>query len=181
MKSFVVLLSMVAAVGTPLRANARETGGDVESDHIDGYDDGGRSTVGFLLDPLAIALGRVGAEVDVMASDNVGVSFEGDWSSQFGGGYRASLGLPVFPLRAAFRALYVHPRVEWVRGSASGKWLNVVGAGATVGYEWTCAVGVTLRVGGGLAYALGIAVPAGTSLPYAGLLPEVDAKVGWVF
>ncbi len=183
MKSSVALVLAAAGLGITAftrSLKALEAHSDIETDHLDASDDAGPRGVGALLDPLGVAFGRVGAEVDVMLNDNVGLSFEANWLSQYAAAYGGRVGVPMFPLGTPFRALYVHPRVAWMRARAPGQWINVVGAEVTVGYEWTWLAGPTLRLGGGVAYSTAAATVASGIAP-TGLRPQLDASVGWVF
>jgi hypothetical protein len=166
--------------GSVRSALAAETARDVETDHFDGADDGGPRSWGFALRPLDLDLGLVGVELDAALGERVVLSFESAWLATGPAlAYGVVAGIAVFPTRFAFHGFYVHPRLEAWRGPASG---NALGLGCLVGYEWTAPVGATVRLGGGLAYVTwtgppGIVPP----LSIAGLLPELDAAVGWVF
>jgi hypothetical protein len=161
-------------------ALAAETAGDVESDHFDGADDGGPRAWGFALRPLDLDLGLVGVELDAALGERAVLSFEAAWLAMAPAvAYGVVAGVAVFPTRFAFHGFYVHPRVEAWRAPASG---SAFGLGSLVGYEWTAPVGATARLGGGLAYVTWTGPPALTPpVSIAGLLPELDAAVGWVF
>ena len=152
----------------------------METDHLDGADDGGPRSWAFGLRPLDLDLGLVGLELDAAVADRVVISFETAWLGMAPAlTYGVVAGVAVFPARFAFHGFYVHPRVEAWRAPASG---NALALGSLVGYEWTAPVGATARLGGGLAYVTWTGPPAILApLSIAGLLPELDAAVGWVF
>ena len=162
-------------------ARAAETPADVETDHLDAADDGGPRTWGFALRPLDADIGLVGIELGTALGANAVATLEATWLAwapdrAFGG----ALGVAFFPTRFAFHGFYVHPRVEAWATPASP---TALGGGMLVGYEWTAPVGATLRLGGGLAYVTWTAEPPQSPLPVrlTGILPELDAAVGWVF
>lgn len=173
-------LAVSAACAHPARA--AETRQDVESDHLDAFDDGGPRTLGLLVNPLALALGGVSAEGDLVLGDTAAMSVEGALASVGGTtAYGASLGLPIYPWRLVFHGFYVHPRLTWARATtADGASVDVLGGGATMGWQCTWRFGLTLRVGAGVAYGRPLSDPA-PSVAVAGLRPLLDGSVGWVF
>jgi hypothetical protein len=173
-----VAFGVVLGVARP--AAAAETARDVETDHFDGADDGGPRSWGFALRPLDLDLGLVGVELDTALSERVVLSFEAGWVAVAPAlAYGVVAGIAVFPTRFAFHGFYVHPRLEAWRAPPTR---NAIGLGSLVGYEWTAPVGATARLGGGLAYVTWTGPPAiNPSVSVAGLLPELDAAVGWVF
>ncbi|MGH7435400.1 MAG: hypothetical protein ACRENE_06975 [Polyangiaceae bacterium] len=178
--AFLLPLVVVAgsAIATP--AIALETSRDVETDHFDGADDGGPRSWAFALRPLDLDVGLVGVELGASLGERVVLSFETAWwAADPARAYGVVAGLAVFPARFAFHGFYVHPRLEAWRAPASG---NAFGLGTLVGYEWTAPVGATARLGGGLAYVTWTGPPAiEPPVAIAGMLPELDAAVGWVF
>jgi hypothetical protein len=161
-------------------AAAAETSADVETDHIDALDDGGPRTAAIAVDPIPLALGRLGAEIGVAVGENVAVSVSADFTPLATAvAVRAELGAFLFLQRFAFHGLYVRPRLEWLSAGAESASGRAIGAGATVGYEWTWPVGATLRLGGGVSYARPL--PGGAAVATEGLTPRLDANVGWVF
>lgn len=173
-----VVLAVVVGFVRP--ASGAETARDVETDHFDGADDGGPRSWGFALHPLDLDLGLVGVELEAALAERVVLSFEVAWVAVAPAlAYGAVVGVDVFPTRFAFHGFYVHPRLEAWRAQPGG---NALGLGSLVGYEWTAPVGATARLGGGLAYVTWTGPPAlAPPLSIAGLLPELDAAVGWVF
>ncbi len=182
MKSVFFLVTVAALVCATQRARAVESRGDVESDHIDAADDGGPRTAGFAVNPLSIATGWLGAEADVACSERAVLSLEGDarWVRGIRG-FRAVVGVALFPQRFSFHGLYVQPRFEWDRATAGHASAGALGGGVTVGYAWTWPIGAAVRLGGGIAYGKGSAGDGRVTLVFAGLHPVVDADLGWVF
>jgi hypothetical protein len=154
---------------------------DVETDHIDAFDDGGPRTFGMLLDPAALAFGTFAAEGDLVLGDTGAMSVEGRWTALARtAAYGAAVGFPVFPWRLMFHGFYVHPRAEWARMTTAGAEADVLGAGATLGWQWTWRFGLTLRAGAGAAYDWTVSSGA-ANVPIAGLRPLFDGDAGWVF
>jgi hypothetical protein len=173
-------LVLLAGIPAP-SARAAETRDDVETDHLDAADDGGPRTWGLAVRPFELDFGLVGAEVGVSLVDRVVLTFEPSWWAPDPSlAYGVTVGLAFFPTRFSFHGFYLHPRLEAWRAPATG---NAVGIGATLGYEWTAPLGATLRLGGGLAYATWEGAASGVATPatLTGLLPELDAAIGWVF
>jgi hypothetical protein len=163
-------------------ARAAETTHDVETDHIDAFDDGGPRSFALLLDPAALAFRTLAAEGDLVLGDTAAMSL-GAAGTSLGAAvaYGASVGFPMFPWKVLFHGFYVHPRVEWAHATSDGgAGADVLGAGATLGWQWTWRFGLTLRAGAGAAYDW--TVSTGTPSPLmAGLRPLLDGDVGWVF
>ncbi len=180
-------LAVLAGHPTPRSAFAGEPPDrhDVETDHVDAFDDvGPRSYGAFARAGIAGGAGgglwgagtRIGAEVDVGLGDTVAASVIGEGSPS---GYGAAIGLPVFPGRVPFHGLYVHPRLTWRRMAVDGSLgspVDCAGVATTVGGEWTLRPGFTLRAGIGLAYDAPV-----TDLAGGAVVPTADAAVGWVF
>jgi hypothetical protein len=170
-----------ADVRTPDRREGADATTDVETDHIDAFDDGGPRSFGLLLDPAALAFGTFAAEGDLVLGDTGAMSFGGAWTGLGGpSAYGAAVGFPVFPWRLMFHGFYVHPRAEWVHATTAGGAGDVLGAGATLGWQWTFRFGLTLRAGAGAAYDWTVSSGA-SNLAIAGLRPLLDGDVGWVF
>lgn len=177
--AMVAALVLAAAPG----ARAAEGRGDVQTDHIDAFDDGGPPSFGVLVNPLALVVGSVAAEGDFVLGDGAALSLEGDWTS-FGGttAYGVTAGVPLYPWRVVFHGLYVHPRVMLAHASMPGLTGNVLGAGGTLGWQQTWRFGLTLRVGAGAAYEHAVDVaPGAASFAVEGVRPMLDGEVGWVF
>jgi hypothetical protein len=171
--------TVLAAVASPARA--AETRHDVETDHLDAFDDGGPPSFGLLVNPLAAVLGTFGAEGDFVLGDAAALGVEGDRLSTGGTtGWAATVGLAIFPWRTIFHGFYVHPRATAAMATSDGASFDALGIGGTAGWQQTWRFGFTLRVGGGVAYehALGLN-PA--SVPFLGVRPLLDGELGWVF
>jgi len=175
----VVAISLVLTASR--RSGAVESSNDVETDHVDAADDGGPRSVGFLLHPIGMASGWLGAEVDAACGEHVALSLEGDGRLAWIHGVRAALGAVLFPQRFSFHGIYIHPTFEWNRVGADGVAATVIGGAITVGYAWTWPFGPTLRLGGGVRYTKGTAGSGLSLIAWQGLGPQVDADLGWVF
>jgi hypothetical protein len=159
---------------------AAETRYDIETDHVEAFDDAGSRSFGtFAKAGVAGAVSSAGVELDFGLGDAVALSLEGDWLP-FGPriGQALTLGLPIFPGRIPFHGFCVHPRLTWERAAVGDGLVDRGGVGATIGWEWTARVGFTARVEGGLVYERSLGEADG---PPDGMRPAVDVAVGWVF
>jgi hypothetical protein len=166
----------LAAVGWSLPVFAAEGPRDVETDHLDAYDDGGKPSVGVLANLGAPLSGALAAEIDFALGDAAVLSVEADCfclgvPKAFGG----AIGVPLFVERVRFHGLYVEPRLAAVVASSGAA--AAVGLGATAGWEETFRFGLSLKGGLGLLYETPL---AGDGL-VVGIKPLVDAAIGWVF
>ena len=165
------------------RVWASDGGDDVETDHIDAFDDLGPRALGVLVGPDAIGVGSsragLGAEVDFVLGDAAAVSIGGLWLPFGQGGYRVSMGMPLFAWAVPFHGLYLHPRVTMEHRAMTGGSLDVAGVGMTVGWEMTWRPGFTVRLGSGVAYEK--ALGDGANAVAAGIDPMFDGSVGWAF
>jgi hypothetical protein len=182
MKTRILTMSLCVLPLLPGLARAAETPRDRETDHLDAFDDGGPRGFGLMLNPAGVLLGVFGAEADVLLGDVAAVSAEGDWVSigsttAFG----ATLGLPLFPQRVPFHGLVIHPQLSLARATGDGATADLVGAGATLGWQWTLRVGLTFRVGGGAMFSHVVSGDGAGSLALEGVRPVVDGTIGWVF
>jgi hypothetical protein len=181
MKTRIALAAAAAMLAFMPRAVAAETPADVETDHIDAIDDGRPRSAAVVVDPIAMSLGQLGAEVDVAVGEIIAVSMAGDWTPRGAATVaRAELGAAFFPQRFAFHGLYVRPWLECMSAAGDSPSGRAIGVGATVGYEWTWPFGATLRVGGGVSYAKVLEGEKG-AMAMEGLAPRLDANIGWVF
>ncbi|MGA7124094.1 MAG: hypothetical protein WBY94_28590 [Polyangiaceae bacterium] len=138
-----------------------------------------------LLNPLAVSVGLYGGEVDFVLGRFAAVAVEGAiYRHGDGVGEALSAGLLIYPLGGALHRLYFEPRVAWARplGLTKLDWsADVVGLGATAGWQWTWDYGLSLRAGGGVIYFLtGQAGGLDNSLP-VGAQIVLDGSVGWAF
>jgi len=179
--AFVSIAAGVAALLTPGRAGAVETGADVETDHVSAIDDGGPRRVGILVNPLPASIGWVGGEVDAAIGERVAVTVEGDTRVSGITGYAASVGAALFTQGLVFRGWYLHPSAEWAHEAAAGVSATGVGGSVRTGYEWTALAGATLRLGAGVSYARETVSGAAVRVDLGGLRPLVDLELGWVF
>ncbi len=141
-----------------------------------------------LLNPLAMPMGIFGAEADWAPVRFAALALEAAVYLRQGVPATAvGVGLLFYPQGSVFRGLFVEPRLVYARPVAEPvpelDWsIDVVGAGGTVGWQWTWDYGFTVRLGGGVidflggsrTDAAGDAVALGPSL-------VVDGCVGWVF
>jgi hypothetical protein len=179
--SLAFVLSAVAACSGctlgSIPAYAAEGPRDVETDHVDAYDDAGKPTVGVLANPGALVLGALAAEVDLALGDAAALSVE---VAGFGVGvpraYGGALGVPLFVERVRFHGLYVEPRLA-ARVTTSSPSAVAAGLGATAGWQETWRFGLSLKGGLGLLYEM----PVGGDGLVVGIRPLVDAAVGWLF
>ena len=181
MRSALSVLAIAGVLTAAPRSRAVERPNDVETDHVDAADDGGPRSVGFLLHPIGMATGWLGAEVDAACSEHLVLTVEGDGRFAWIHGVRVALGAALFPQRFAFHGIYAHPTFEWDRVLANGAAATVIGGAITVGYGWTWPSGPTFRLGGGVGYAKGTVGYAPTLIGLEGWRARVDADVGWVF
>jgi hypothetical protein len=128
------LASAATAVSPDARAEDRRT--DVESDHLDAFDDGGPRSFALLTNPALLLFGAIGAEGDVLLGDTAAVSLEADWLGVGPtAGAAATVGVPIFPQGVALHGFYLHPRLFAARAWAGGNHGDVAGAGARLGVD----------------------------------------------
>ena len=181
MKRSARLLLGLALLARASTARGAETKHDVETDHLDAFDDGGPPSLALLVNPLAVLLGTFGAEGDFVLGDAAALGVEGDWVSSGGTtAYAAAVGLPIFPWRTIFHGFYLHPRATAALATSNGAPFDVLGIGGTAGWQQTWRFGFTLRIGGGVTYEHAVWLnPAGVTI--VGVRPLLDGELGWVF
>jgi hypothetical protein len=141
-------------------------------------------TFGVLLNPLAAAVGVYGAETDFVLGPHLAASIEGAFYRLPGSPTTAlGSGLLVYP-GAVFHGLYLAPRVVYARplGEELTRFdlrSDVLGAGATAGWQWTWDYGLTVRLGAGGMYFAGGSGAGG--VPLGGPELAMDGSVGWTF
>jgi hypothetical protein len=173
------LVALVLAV-SPARADDVPTFADRSSHDVEEVD---RSSA-VMLNPLAIAQGVYGGDVDLVLGKHFAVSLEGDIYSVNGTAATAfGAGLLFYP-SATLHGLYLEPRVIYARPLTEGlvhfDWsTDVLGLGATAGWQWTWDYGFTLRLGGGGMYFMG--GQGQGALALAGPQLVLDGSVGWAF
>jgi hypothetical protein len=141
-----------------------------------------------LVNPLAVAVGVFGAEGDFVLGPFAAIALEGDVYRR-GGTTSTGLGagLLFFPQGVALQGLYLEPRVVYARplseSMARIDWgADVLGFGATAGWQWTWDYGLSIRLGGGAMdlvggrrrAALGDAIALGPVI-------VLDGSLGWAF
>jgi hypothetical protein len=183
---------VLAVVLWPAPSAAADGLRDVETDHIDAYDDGGKPSFGVFANAGALLAGAFAARAELCLGDMAAVSLEGDYfATGTAPAYGASLGLPLFVERVRFRGLYIEPRLLGQVGSGVPLSHGTVGLGATAGWEETWRFGLSIKGGIGLSYETTLPdsscpQPGGTgrcdtNFVAVGVRPLVDAAVGWVF
>lgn len=179
---WLALPAVVALVEVPVDALAADGSTDVETDHLDAFDDGGPRSFALLTDPASVFFGAVGAEGDLLLGDTAALSLEADWLAVGPAtGVGGSVGVPLFPQGVALHGFYLHPRLLAARAWSSGSRADVAGLGATLGWEWTLPVGLTLRVGAGAAIERPIGGDPNAVSALTGFRPLLDGSIGWAF
>jgi hypothetical protein len=145
--------------------------------------------------------GTLGAELDLKVASainlNLGTAYTDTSLRSFEGSagvdvaaWAIEVGPQFFPLGRAFNQLYIYPRALYVRawatdhdpaGSTSAT-ASGFGFATTLGYQWTYVSGFSLRLGGGFAYVTVEGSDDQTrQARISGLLPAIDASLGWTF
>jgi hypothetical protein len=143
-------------------------------------------TFGVLLNPLAAAIGVYGVETDFVLGRHLAASVEGALYNPSGAPATAlGTGLLCYP-GAAFYGLVLEPRLVYARplNASVARWdlkTDVLGFGATAGWQWTWDYGFTLRVGAGGMYFVGGSGPAPHAVALGGPELVLDGAVGWTF
>jgi len=183
MKLGMVVLALASVfILVSAEALASEKGADVETDHLDAFDDGGPRSFALLTNPASLLVGALGAEGDVLLGDTAALSLEADWLVVGPAtGASASVGVPLFPQGVALHGFYLHPRLFAARAWAGGSHGDVAGAGATLGWEWTLRIGLTIRAGAGAAIDRPVGGDGSVVSPMVGFRPLLDGSVGWAF
>lgn len=183
MKPGMVVLALASAlVAVSAQARAEESGGDVETDHLDAFDEGGPRSFALLTDPASLLFGAIGVEGDLVLGDTAALSIEADaLAAGPATGASASLGVPLFPQGVALHGFYMHPRLFAARAWSAGSHADALGVGATLGWEWTLPVGFTLRLGAGAAIDRPVGGDAGVVSSLVGFRPLLDGSLGWAF
>jgi hypothetical protein len=172
------------AVASPTIADDAPTFADASDEEVGDTN----RTWGLLLDPLAMVIGVYGGEADVVLARFAALAVEGDlYRRGDAAGLAIGTGLLVFPLGSVLHKLYLEPRIAYARPLsrpiAAFAWdMDVVGLGATAGWQWTWDYGFSLRLGGGAMYYLGGPRSASASAALAlGAQPVLDGSFGWMF
>ncbi len=155
------------------------------------------TAVGIFFNPLSIAFGFYGLELDFAPMRALSVNLAGEYYSHsvsaFGfevktSAYEVNLGVQIFltghrPMQGA----YIYPRFAYAKakaeetGSTTAE-ASLIGVGATAGYQWNWQP-FSLRLGGGLMhYSATASAEAGSpEISLAGTLPALDLTLGFVF
>ncbi|HXN31949.1 MAG TPA: hypothetical protein VN894_08810 [Polyangiaceae bacterium] len=138
------------------------------------------------LNPLAMTLGLYGGEADLVLGRYAAVAVEGALYRRGDTiGEALGAGLLVYPLGGALRGPYVEPRVADAHpGSVAqlDRSADVVGLGATAGWQFTWDYGFSVRVGGGAMYFFGGSqVDASNGSLAVGPQIVLDGSLGWAF
>lgn len=181
-----LVAAVVAAIGFSL-ASPAVAAEDVPTfaDRADRDVEEADRTFAILFDPLAIAAGVYGGDVDFVLGRHVAVSVEGDlYALPSGTATAFGAGVLLYP-SSAFHGLYLHPRALYARPLGEGivhfdGATDTVGLGGSAGWQWTWDYGLTARLGGGAMYFLGGAGPTSSPAPTGPQL-ILDGAVGWAF
>jgi hypothetical protein len=176
-----VFIAAVICTARDLRADDVPTFADRPDDEIRDSE----RNFGFLLNPLAMALGVYGGEADFVIGSYAAFAVEGDlYRRNDDTGIALGVGLLVYPLGRALHQLYVEPRVAYARPWSENlpqiDWgSDAVGLGATAGWQWTWDYGLSVRLGGGALYFIGDSRSNSTVL--VGPQLALDGSMGWSF
>jgi hypothetical protein len=162
-----------------------------------------KKSAGIFISPLAVLGGTLGAELDLKLTSAVTMNVGGNYTTTSlrafdrndtlnAAAWAIDIGPQIFPFGRAFNQLYVYPRFAYARSwttdsdPASGlpsATATAFGFATTVGYQWTYVSGFSFRLGAGFAYfsAQGSDDQSATQVRLAGLLPALDASLGWTF
>jgi len=143
-------------------------------------------TFAVLLDPLAIAAGVYGGDVDFVLGRHFAASVEADVYLLPGGAATAvGAGLLFYP-GSKFHGFYLHPRAVYARPLSEGiahfdASTDAVGLGGSAGWQWTWDYGFTARLGAGAMAFLGGAGPTSGTVQLGGPQVILDGCIGWAF
>jgi len=144
--------------------------------------------LGFMLNPLAIAAGIFGGDVDFAVFPRVALGVQGAVFQLADGSVATALGVGVlvYPIRSRFHGLVLEPCVVYARSLreplAKFDWrANVVGLGGTLGWQWTWDYGLSIRLGAGPMRFVGGSRAPGIPIGRNGLDVVLDGSIGWLF
>jgi hypothetical protein len=173
-----VLALLAAAPGS--RAEDAPTFADREDDEVRAAD----RAFGFMINPLAVALGVFGGEADFVLGRHAVVAAEGGvYRRRESVAVATGVGLLVYPFNSALHGAYIGPHLIYARrlNESVGPFdwgADAIGLGATAGWQWTWDYGLSVRVGAGVMYFLG---DAGPNMLATGAQPVLDGSFGWTF
>jgi hypothetical protein len=173
-------VAALLAVAPGSSADDAPTFADREDDDVRAGD----RAFGFMINPLAMALGVFGGEADFVLGRHAAVAVEGGlYRRRESTAIATGVGLLVYPFSGALQGAYVEPHLIYARrlnesvapleGGA-----DAIGLGATAGWQWTWDYGLSVRVGAGVMYFLG---DAGPNMLATGPQPVLDGSFGWTF
>jgi hypothetical protein len=188
---FMAPVVRIACCALALLANPQSASADPPPTFADRPDEDVRDadrTFSVLLNPLAMAVGLYGGEADFVLGRHVAVAVEGAlYRRGEATGELLGAGLLVYPLGGPLHRLYFEPRVAYAHPAfdpaAKLDWSDdVLGLGATAGWQWTWDYGLSVRIGGGAMYFLGDSHldPSSGSLA-VGPRVVLDGCIGWAF
>ncbi|HXX66546.1 MAG TPA: hypothetical protein VEK07_05170 [Polyangiaceae bacterium] len=144
--------------------------------------------LGFMINPLAIAAGVFGGDVDFAVLPRIALGIEGAVVQLADGSIASAVGvgLLVYPIRSRFHGLVLEPCAVYARSLreplARFDWrANVVGFGGTLGWQWTWDYGLSLRLGVGPMRFVGGSRAPGIPIGRDGLDLVLDGSIGWLF
>ncbi len=161
-----------------------------------------KKSAGIFISPLSILTGTFGAELDLKMTSAIALDLGANYTSAAmrtfdrnttnADAWSIDVGPQIFPLGRAFNQLYVYPRFAYARAWTaqvdpavpdSSATASAFGFITTVGYQWTYESGFSLRLGAGFGYYAAHAEDdkSTTQVQVAGLLPALDASLGWTF
>jgi hypothetical protein len=158
---------------------------------------GDTSAFGIFFNPLSIAFGFYGLELDYSPTHLVSINVSGQYyshsesilgteikTSAFGGDIGAQL---FFTGHKPMYGAYVYPRIAFAKAEASETGLptanaSLIGIGATVGYQWNWQP-FAFRLGAGVMNYTVAAKgdPGSPAISLTGTLPALDLTIGFVF
>ncbi len=172
-----------------LATAAAQASADDPPTFADRADETGRDVdrgLALFLNPLDMAVGLYGGELDLVLGRYAVVAFEGAvYRRGDAMGEAIGAGFIVYPLGGALHGLYVQPRMAYAHPwtMAQLDWsADVVGLGGTAGWQWTWDYGFSVRVGAGAMYFFG-GSQADASSSSLGVGPQIalDGSLGWAF
>ncbi len=155
----------------------RDEIGDAEPDH----------KFALMINPLDALLGVYSGEADFVLGEHLVLAAEGGFYAVNGAASTAlGTGLLIFPMNSgSLHGWYVDTQVVYCRPLSEGPVHfslqdDVVGFGATSGWQWTLDYGFAVRLGAGAMYYAGSG-GSPQSAPIRGAQFVMDGAIGWAF
>ncbi len=146
--------------------------------------------MGIFFNPLSIAFGFYGLELDFSPMHLLSINVSGEYYSHELLGVKTSayggdIGVQFFLTgQKPMYGLYVYPRIAYAKAKASfmseTAEASLIGIGGTVGYQWNWQP-FAFRVGGGVMNYSGGASSTGIDISLRGTGPLLDLTIGFVF